>query len=218
MPATIGALAAELGVDHRRIRQWLRRNQPRPDSQKWAPYELTEAEAEAVRRSFAARAAAIAIPAEEREWFWEGNVQTRIVQHLEQQGWTVEHMADTASNARGDDIRARRDGDVLRVEVKGWPSEDYANPSRASEKKRTRPSTQAGHWYSQALLRVIRDLGKHPNDLTAIGVPDWQRFRRLLDDTQAPLEYLGVGVFFVPEEGPVEEAIAPRRFRPHSSR
>jgi hypothetical protein len=31
----------------------------------------------------------------------------------------------------------------------------YANPSRTSETKRAKPSTQAGHWYSQALLRGV---------------------------------------------------------------
>ena len=211
MAPTIAGLAAELGVHQMKVRQWLRRNRPRPASQKWARYELSDADAEAVRQAFAARAAAIAVPPEERDWFWEGNVQSRIGSHLEQSGWAVEHLADTASGARGDDIRARRGSDVLRVEVKGWPSEDYANPSRASETKRTKPSTQAGHWYSQALLRAVRDLGRHPGDLAAIGLPDWPRFRKLLDDTRVPLQRLGIGLFFVAEDGAVKAALAPRR-------
>jgi hypothetical protein len=212
MPATIAGLAAELGVHQMRVRQWLRRHRPRPESQKWMRYELSEGDAAAVRAAFAARAAAVAIPPEDRDWFWEGNVQIRIADYLEGTGWLIEHTADTASGERGDDIRARRGADVLRVEVKGWPSEDYANPSRASEKKRTRPSTQAGHWYSQALLRAIRDLGRHPDDLAAIGLPDWPRFRRLLDDTRAPLARLGVGVYFVATDRSVDEAMAPRHY------
>lgn len=193
-----------------RVPQWLRRNRPRPDAEKWARYELSEADVTAVHAAFAAQAAAAAIPAEERDWFWKGNIQTRITRHLETKGWTIEHTSNTATRARGDDIRARIADRVLRVEVKGWPSEDYANPSRASEKKRTKPSTQAGHWYSQALLRAIRDLGRHPTDYAAIGLPDWPRFRKLLADTEEPFRRLGLGLYFVSANGTVEETFTPR--------
>lgn len=213
MPTTIAALAAELGVDHRRVRQWLRRNRPRPTADKWAPYDLSDADADAVRAAYAARAAAISVPPEARDWFWEGNVQRRLAEYLEASGWKIERTADTASGEHGEDIRARKGDDVLRVEVKGWPSKAYANPARANETKRTKPSTQAGHWYSEALLRAIRDLGRHPDDLVALGFPEWARFRRLLDDTREPIARLGLGVFFVAEDGTVQQAMQPTR--PH---
>lgn len=204
---TPSALARELGVEPIRVRQWLRRYRPRPAAEKWAPYDLTQADADAVRAAFAERAAVVAIPAGERDWFWEGRIQATIAGHLESNGWTIEHLADTAKRERGDDIRARRAGSVLRVEVKGWPTKGYADPRRAAEVKKTRPSTQAGHWYSQALLRAIRDLGRHPHDLSAIGLPDWPRFRDLLADTEAPLRRLGIGVYFVAEDGTVTEPL-----------
>ena len=93
------------------------------------------------------------------------------------------------------------------MEVKGWPTVGYADPARASETKRTRPSTQAAHWYSQALLHVVRDLGKYPDDLVAIALPDWPRFRNLVGETEAPLRRLGVSVLFVREDGSVERRI-----------
>jgi hypothetical protein len=94
---------------------------------------------------------------------------------------------------------------VLRVEVKGWPTKGrYADPARAGEIKRTQPSTQAGHWFSQALLHVMRDLGRHRGDLVAIGLPDWPRVRSLLVDVEQPLRRLGVGVYLVGEDGSVE--------------
>jgi hypothetical protein len=143
------------------------------------------------------------VPAEDKDWYWEGNIQTAIATHLRADGWTIEHLSDTARREHGDDIRARRDGVVLRVEVKGWPTKGYADPRRAAEQKRTRPSTQAGHWYSQALLRSLRDLGLHPGELTAIGLPVSPRFHALLADTEAPLRRLGIGIYFVAEDGTV---------------
>jgi hypothetical protein len=122
-------------------------------------------------------------------------------------------MADTAVKAHGDDIRAHRDGRVLRIEVKGWPSKDrYADPRRAGEVKRTQPSTQAGHWYSQALLRALRSLNAHPGEEVAIGLPDWPRFRSLISATLTPLRQLAVGIYLVRPDGSVEELL------PHSGK
>jgi hypothetical protein len=141
---------------------------------------------------------------EGRDWFWEGNVVAAVVRHLKADGWRIEWISDTATKEQGDDIRATKDARTLRVEVKGWPTIGYADPARANERKRTRPSTQAGHWYSQALLHVVRDLQKHPNDLVAIALPDWPRFRNLVNETEAPVRKLGVSVLFVREDESVE--------------
>ncbi len=135
-------------------------------------------------------------------WYWEGNVQRAIADHLAADGWTIEHLADTAKHEHGDDIRAQKDGRTLRVEVKGWPRKGrYADPARAGLVKRTQPGTQAGHWYGDAVLQVIRYLHQHPGDQVAIGLPDWPRFRKLVSGTETPLRQLGVGVYLV-REGP----------------
>jgi hypothetical protein len=57
------------------------------------------------------------------------------------------------------------------------------------------------------LLHVVRDLGKYPDDLVAIALPDWPRFRNLVSETEAPLRRLGVWVLFVREDGLVERRI-----------
>lgn len=141
------------------------------------------------------------------DWFWEGNVQAAIVRRLTASGWRIETVADTAIKAHGDDIRASRDGRVLRVEVKGWPTKGYADPPHANEIKRTRPSTEAAHWFSQALLRVTGDLGRHPDDLVAIALPDGPRFRTLVSETEDALRRLGVGLLFVLPDHSVEERL-----------
>ena len=209
-------LAAELGYSDKTIRAWLRTYRPRDPAAKWSRWELSREDEDAVRRRFATRVGEVARgtvrwpacpppPTLNDEWSWEGNVQAALVRYLRSEGWTIEHTADTARKEPGDDVRARKDGRVLRVEVKGWPTKGrYADPRRAGEVKRAPPSTQAGHWYSQALLHVMRDLGGHPTDEVAIALPDAPRFRSLIAATERALCRLGVGVYFVREGSRVE--------------
>jgi hypothetical protein len=220
---TPNEIAAEFGYSGRTIRTWLRKYRPRDESAKHALWELTGEDEAAVRDAFAARETCETRPAgsstisaptssPDRDWYWEGNVQAALAMHLESEGWQILSLADTARKEHGADIQARKGGRVLRVEVKGWPAKgQYADPRRAGEIKRAQPSTQAGHWYSQALLHVIRDLAAHPADEVAIALPDWPRFRSLVGDTEMPLRRLGVGVFFVRADGSVEERL------PHES-
>ncbi len=63
--------------------------------------------------------------------------------------------ANTRTKAPGVDVLACRDGRLLGAEVKGWPGKRYADPRRAAEIKPTQPSTQAGHWFSQALMKAM---------------------------------------------------------------
>jgi hypothetical protein len=216
-------LAAQLGFSGKTIRAWLREFRPRAETAKHSRWSLTSEDEAAVRIAFPeklggsdghiARAVVVQMPVAltssvDRDWYWEGNVQAAVGKHLESQRWSIESVADTASKEHGDDIRARMSDRVLRVEVKGWPTKGrYADLRRAGEIKRTQPSTQAGHWYSQALLHVIRDLAAHPSDEVAIALPDWPRFRSLVAATETPLRRLGVGVFFVRADGSVEERL-----------
>ena len=207
---TPNQLASELGVSGVRLRGWLRLQFPRPEADKWSRWELSAEEVTAARAEFAGRAErreqrAQAVSSGQSDWYWEGNVQAVLVRYLRSEGWTIETTANTAAKAQGDDIRARKSDQILRVEVKGWPTKGrYADPLRAGEVKRTQPSTQAGHWYSQALLHVLRDLGRYPQDRVAIGLPDWPRFRSLIADTERPLRRLGIAVYLVAEDGTVE--------------
>lgn len=216
-------LAAELGVTGLALRNWLRMTYPRSPHERGASWSLTPKQVAAARAYFGGPRRVRTVPLStsgsatsppvagstqaQAEWFWEGHVQAAVVRHLAADGWRIETVADTASKATGDDVRASKDGRTLRVEVKGYPSEGYADPRRASERKRARPSNQAGHWYAQALLRVLRDLGRHPADLVAIALPEWPRFRDLIADTERPLRLLGVGLLVVLQDGSVETVL-----------
>ena len=96
------------------------------------------------------------------EWHTEANVQAAVVTALAARGYRILSVANTATKEHGIDVIASHEGKTVAVEAKGFPSKNYADPSRAHEQKRTSPSTQAGHWYSQAVLAAMRLRGKEP--------------------------------------------------------
>ncbi len=121
------------------------------------------------------------------DWYWEGNVVEALARHLVSEGWIVESKADTYSKAQGVDIQASKDGALLLVEAKGYPSTGYRDPNRAGEKKPTNPTNQAQHWYSHALLKAMRLQTKHPEAIVALGFPDFPRYRTLFEETRTGL-------------------------------
>jgi hypothetical protein len=128
--------------------------------------------------------AAVPAPTPNGSWDWEGNVQAALCHWLTAAGWSLEQDADTASRQRGTDVVAARANTRLHLEVKGYPSTQYADPRRAREIKPMQPSLQAHHWYAEALLSAIRLRGRHPDDQVAIGLPDAPRDRALVQETR----------------------------------
>ena len=152
----------------------------------------------------AARPAAAA-PAElgAGEWHTEANVQAALVTALAGEGWRILSVANTATKEHGIDVIASRDGRTVGVEVKGFPSRSYADPARAGEAKRTSPSTQAGHWYSQAVLAAMRLRGKEPSWGSVIALPDFPRYRDLHAETAGSLAAAQIEVWWVDQAGTV---------------
>ena len=138
------------------------------------------------------------------EWFWEGKVSAAIANGLRGEHWEICSIADTESKERGVDVVARRDGQDLLVEVKGYPSATYRDPRRAGEQKRTIPRSQAQQWYSHALLKGMRLLNSHPQAKVALGFPDFPRYRTLYAETAASIRLLGIAVIFVSESNDLE--------------
>lgn len=132
-----------------------------------------------------------------RAWPWEGEVQQAFSDWLRLEGWEILSSADTATKAHGVDVVARKGDRQLGAEAKGWPSEGYADPRRAAETKRTRPTTQAGHWYSQALMKAIMLLDSHPGYESLVVVPDYPRYRDLARRTQRGRAAAGIHVVFM---------------------
>lgn len=134
---------------------------------------------------------------ESREPDWEGNVQARICRWLLDEGWDLEQVADTASRERGTDVVAQRDGQRVHIEVKGWPSLLYADPSRQAEVKRTEPTNQALHWFAGATHSCLRLREAHPADRVAMVFPDRPRYRKLVGEIAGSLRQLGIEVWIV---------------------
>lgn len=135
------------------------------------------------------------------DWFWEGNVTDRIAQRLEEFGWLIKSQADTRTRQRGLDLHAIRDGVDLMMEAKGYPSSQYRDQRRSTEKKPTNPTTQAQHWFSHALLKALRLKDAHPHSLVAMAFPDFPRYQSLFKETHFSLTKVEVGVLFLSKCG-----------------
>jgi Holliday junction resolvase-like predicted endonuclease len=107
------------------------------------------------------------------EWHTESRVQSAVISFLVRNGWQIISAADTARREHGIDIVAVRQGYTVAIEVKGFPSRHYADPSRAGEEKRTQPSTQAKHWYAQAVLAAMLTRSRRRQDQAVIALPDF---------------------------------------------
>ena len=159
-----------------------------------------------VNRSTGAAPTAVSRPvvaAYQEEWFWEGKVVGLFVQHLGRIGAFVRSVADTATKVRGTDIVATLDGRTVYIEVKGWPSTQYADPARAHEQKRTNPSVQAKHWMAEAVFSALRLRAKHDDDRVVVAFPAFPRYENLADEVAPVLARAGIEMWFVGEDGEV---------------
>ena len=133
----------------------------------------------------------------------EADVQASVVAALAAAGWAISSVANTATKEHGIDVIAEREGQTIGVEVKGFPGLGYADPARADQRKRTRPSSQAVHWYSQAILAAMRLRTKHPEWRSVIALPDHPRYRTLHSETAGSLAAAAIDVWWVDTAGGV---------------
>ncbi len=150
----------------------------------------------------------------ERAWHWEGRIQSALAKHLLSQGWEMRALANTESKEQGPDLIAAKGQRVLAVEVKGFPADTYAHGERRGQPSRTQPANQARQWFSHALLKVLLLRGDHPEREIAACFPDFPTYRNLATRTRQSFEALGVGIYFVHENGSVELFIPHREAAP----
>ena len=139
----------------------------------------------------------------ENEWHTEANVQAAVVTALAAAGWTIRSVANTTTKERGVDVIAEHAGLTIGIEVKGFPSRTYADPSRAGETKPTAPSTQAGHWFAQAILAAMRLRSREPDWHSVIALPNFPRYRNLHTETMDSLRAAQIEVWWVHADGTV---------------
>jgi hypothetical protein len=126
-----------------------------------------------------------------RPWYWEGNVQRKIVDFLRANGYSVQSEADTASRQHGKDIVARSpEGRLLWVTVKGFP-ERSKNP-------------QARHWFQGALHDLTLYHNEDSNAVLAMGLPrGFTTYEGLLKRDVLVRRFLGYRVYWVGRDGTV---------------
>jgi len=132
-------------------------------------------------------------PAPARPWFWEGNVQAAVIRYLASRGWSIRSVADTASRQRGKDIVAEQNSRLLWVTVKGYPQGT----------KRTQPSTQAGHWFKQAVFDILEYRGESDTARLGLALPDFPRYRALAQRIGWLQPVAEFAYFWVHEDGTV---------------
>ncbi len=111
-------------------------------------------------------------------------MQSVFVAALREAWETIQAEANVGTKERGVDVLAIRGDRPLGAEVKGLPSVGYAEPRRTGERKPTRPSTQAGHWFAAALLAAIRLRETLPARESVIVLPAEDRYRPLATSTR----------------------------------
>ncbi len=121
-----------------------------------------------------------------RNWASEASVSSAIASHLVRKGWRILRVADTESREQGIDIVAERDGRRCLVETKGYPiNENY---------------TQARHYFSDALRKVLLMRQEEPEAVVAFGFPRFRAFETGFTQLRPTLTALRISVFWV--EGP----------------
>jgi hypothetical protein len=141
----------------------------------------------------------------ESDWFWEGNVQKKIVGFMNRnEGFEIISTANTQTKERGPDILAEKGGVRRIVSVKGYPSDKYTSGPNMGRKKPTQPTLQAKHWFAEAVFDLIRAKSARPEIEIALGFPKIPRYVNLLREVQWFRETIGLLCYFVGENGEVE--------------
>jgi hypothetical protein len=145
-----------------------------------------------------------ATPLEAGDWPWEGRVQALFIAALNEHGWQIDSQADTATKAHGIDITGTKHTRRLGAEVKGWPSASYADPKRAGQTDPARPTTQAAHWFSQALFKAMMLRDSHPDYGSLIVLPGHDRYRDRARRTQNSRAAADIHTIFVQSDGTIQ--------------
>lgn len=126
-------------------------------------------------------------------WYWEGNIQSKLVAYLAGQGYFIRSVADTASRLQGKDIVAvTPEGRELWVSVKGFPENNSC--------------TQARHYFAQAIFDVILYHSENPAVELALALPyGFPTYERLSSRISWIRRALPLRIYWVDDLGNVKE-------------
>lgn len=127
----------------------------------------------------------------ERPWFWEGNVQGRIVFELVRSGFQIRRVANPESREPGRDIEAvGPDGRDLWISVKGFPEQSV--------------HAQARHWFASAVFDLLLYRDENPTVQLALGLPaGFSTYENLAARVKWARRELPFLIYWVDERGEV---------------
>lgn len=128
-------------------------------------------------------------------WYWEGNVQSRLVTWLVQNGYHIRQVANTATREAGIDVIATTPANEdLLVSVKGFPERT----------EKTTSPTQARHWFSGAIFDLVLYRNDYPSAQLALALPEgFTTYATLTRRTQWLRESMPFTIFWIGETGDV---------------
>lgn len=131
----------------------------------------------------------------EELWCWEGNVQQSVADYLrDKENCTIINLANPKTRQRGKDIIAKRGTGIIWVTVKGYPKGT----------KKTHPSTQAGHWFKDALYDMICWRGQDPDAELAMALPNKERYRKLINTVVWLQSAVPFSIIWVNKDGGID--------------
>ena len=144
----------------------------------------------------------------EEDWFWEGNVQARIVEHMKgEEGYTILSPGQPAPAEQGVEVLAERANDGITIHrlvvVRGWPSPLYTRGSLAGQPRTSRPEVVARGWIAQAVLDIALGRGGDPDLELALAIPAMASYVRYLQRLRWFMAAARASVYMVSQEGHV---------------
>ena len=140
------------------------------------------------------RQSALIVEVAERPWFWEGHVQSTVINHLQSLGYRIRSAANTATRAPGKDVIAvAPSGQILWISAKGYPVGTV----------NTSPHTQARHWFAHALFDLILWHGENATVALGLALPQKETYRKLANRASWFLSKTRNCIYWVADDGAV---------------
>lgn len=137
------------------------------------------------------------------EWFHEDNIKQKIANYLVELEGFDPNPTITYGQEQGPDILARKGKIQRRVEVKGWPTKTYVRGPKKGRFKPTNPSTQARHWFAEALRDVLLAKGEDEKLEIALGFPMMKTYVDLLNRIEWARRRLEIFCYLVGQDNKV---------------
>jgi hypothetical protein len=143
-----------------------------------------------------------------RDWFWEGNVQERVLEHMRsEEGYAILSPGQPTPSEQGIEIVAERSvggRPVHRlVSVRGWPPGVYTRGTLAGQPRAARPATIARSWIAQAVFDLALSRGADPDLDLSLALPTIAGYIRYLQRLRWFLGAARIAVYLVSQDGRV---------------